>query len=108
MIWRPPSSTSIDTLFPDSTLFSAEALSLRMGALFVAAEGTRRDNGARAPHGREKEILIRPAWNSSAIFNHRRGAPRSRQTRKSEENTSELQSLMRSAYAALCLKQKHA
>src|SRR3546814_17048470 len=52
-----------------------------MGALFVAAEGTRRDNGARAPHGREKEILLRPAWNSSAIFNHRRGAPRSRKTR---------------------------
>src|SRR3546814_19517664 len=81
MIWRPPSSTSIDTLFPDSTLFSAEALSVRRGALFVAAEGTRRDNGARAPHGREKEILLRPAWNSSAIFNHRRGAPRSRKTR---------------------------
>src|SRR3546814_9159150 len=58
-----------------------------------AAAPRRRDPGA----GRMPDRL--PA--------HRRGAPRAARFPRSEENTSELQSLMRNSYAAFCLNKKN-
>src|SRR3546814_11574733 len=78
MIRRPPRSTRTDTLFPYTTLF--------------------RSAGASASHltGR-----------SPARLGRRRSAPLSRSpTQRSEEHTSELQSLMRISYAVFCLKKK--
>src|SRR3546814_3586265 len=104
MIRRPPRSTRTDTLFPYTTLF-------------------RSDHGFRAD---------RPGWRSTALSAH---APRARGARplelrrgrsvrrltgggvtrcytpaalpRSEEHTSELQSLIRISYAVFCLKKKN-
>src|SRR3546814_14082028 len=81
MIRRPPRSTRTDTLFPYTTLFRSLAGRLRRPeALIQALTST----------------TVRP-WISPARM---RGAMRS------EEHTSELQSLMRTSYAVFCLKKK--
>src|SRR3546814_4665472 len=91
MIRRPPRSTRTDTLFPYTTLF--RSLELELAAEEgVAAAGV--DHVARAEGQR---IAV--------------GAPRMHQRRaavgaRSEEHTSELQSLMRISYAVFCLKKK--
>src|SRR3546814_10380127 len=88
MIRRPPRSTRTDTLFPYTTLF--------------------RSRGAKAPKRKRPPFLggrierlfglfvVEPSAGSSAG---------SLQVR-SEEHTSELQSLMRISYAVFCLKKK--
>src|SRR3546814_9723195 len=97
MIRRPPRSTRTDTLFPYTTLFrSAASVSRKASALrrffaFLASEGDRPDDPSRA--------LPRPA--------KERGLPRVLAHKdRSEEHTSELQSLMRISYAVFCLKKK--
>src|SRR3546814_9867899 len=81
MIQHPPRSTRTDTLFPYTTLFR----SVR-GARPQPRPGVR---GPAPPRCRAGET-------ASAA---RRG--------RSEEHTSELQSLMRISYADFCLKKKH-
>src|SRR3546814_6663118 len=78
MIRRPPRSTRTDTLFPYTTLFRSS-----IGALFPTS---------------------RTASPSTNIMPSKQaGSYRSAETR-SEEHTSELQSLMRISYAVFCLK----
>src|SRR3546814_1255861 len=77
MIRRPPRSTRTDTLFPYTTLF-------RSGVL----RGPARPQPARKRQGARSHA---PAGG--------RGRPH-----RSEEHTSELQSLMRISYAVFCLK----
>src|SRR3546814_1584309 len=88
MIRRPPRSTRTDTLFPYTTLFRSALL----------------------PRQRHRPDPVVPAETR-----HRRPAPAGagpelrRQERprgRSEEHTSELQSLMRLSYAVFCLKKK--
>src|SRR3546814_14961876 len=93
MIRRPPRSTRTDTLFPYTrssdlpTGRSRETGQPRRGAPSP-------DRRASTAHGRGRS----PAhWRSS----YRASSPR-----RSEEHTSELQSLMRSSYAVFCLKKK--
>src|SRR3546814_6607546 len=89
MIRRPPRSTRTDTLFPYTTLFRSYAGSSLVGyGRFV---GDRRGAGARSGGARREADPVGP---------QRRGA------RRSEEHTSELQSLMRISYAVFCLKKK--
>src|SRR3546814_1328968 len=88
MIRRPPRSTRTDTLFPYTTLF-------RSGK---GAQGAHRAHGRPAP-GVQGAARVRDAV-------RRRGADHPRRWR-SEEHTSELQSLMRISYAVFCLKKKH-
>src|SRR3546814_5200297 len=107
MIRRPPRSTRPDTLFPYTTLFRSEQLcgprvlgvaaalqrDLRIEALDGIAHGQCRpilgDVGARnAVAAGHLDVLAQPA------------------VRRSEEHTSELQSLMRISYAVFCLKKK--
>src|SRR3546814_6817484 len=73
---RPPRSTRTDTLFPYTTLFRSP----------------------RPPRPAPPSVPTRPRGRSSP--SHRTGTPRS------EEHTSELQSLMRTSYAVFCLKKK--
>src|SRR3546814_7298146 len=77
MIRRPPRSTRTDTLFPYTTLFRS------------------------ARPATDSACARRDAWPG-------RRAPRFRRTadQRSEEHTSELQSLMRISYAVFCLKKK--
>src|SRR3546814_7381993 len=92
MIRRPPRSTRTDTLFPYTTLFRS-GRACRFGARDAGG-----DRGARCPAQRPVRRLSRPeravvsAWLLAAL--------------RSEEHTSELQSLMRISYAVFCLKTK--
>src|SRR3546814_2074912 len=78
MIRRPPRSTRTDTLFPYTTLFRSHTNSAQTNRvlMFLAA--------------------ITGNW----------GRPGGAYFNRSEEHTSELQSLMRISYAVFCLKKK--
>src|SRR3546814_9813541 len=85
MIRRPPRSTRTDTLFPSTTLFRSDS-----------ADGPRRRSSpVPNPEFGAPMPPFRPAGHRRA---HRR---------RSEEHTSELQSLMRISYAVFCLKKKN-
>src|SRR3546814_5002185 len=99
MIRRPPRSTRTDTLFPYTTLFRSHAHDCRQYAL--------RRRLHPAPAGRwrfrpsTRDHLVRtPVPGRCAVAAHRGRHDRS------EEHTSELQSLMRISYAVFCLKKK--
>src|SRR3546814_4800205 len=84
MIRRPPRATRTDTLFPYTTLFrSARCRLERRSALWLCARV-----------GRDRHP------------NHDFAQRDRRQPPRSEEHTSELQSLMRISYAVFCLKKK--
>src|SRR3546814_3942888 len=87
MIRRPPRSTRTDTLFPDTTLFrSAELLAIRAAAA---------DSGLKRLTQADLYVTLEPCPMCAAAIGFR-----------SEEHTSELQSLMRISYAVFCLKKK--
>src|SRR3546814_1484764 len=93
MIRLPPRSTRTDTLFPYTTLFRSGDRRRGMGEW---ARPRRAASRARRQAG---------AYRGGADRN-RRGLTAQRQDRRSEEHTSELQSLMRISYAVFCLKKK--
>src|SRR3546814_4497577 len=98
MIRRPPRSTRTDTLFPYPTLFRSYRVSM---AFWRGRDPGCRDDGrdpAPAPH-RAPRRSPSPIRDRSARSPHR--------TFRSEEHTSELQSLMRISYAVFCLKKKN-
>src|SRR3546814_4111601 len=76
MIRRPPRSTRTDTLFPYTTLFRST-----------------------------RAVRICISWAALGAFSIRQPCSRCHGAR-SEEHTSELQSLMRISYAVFCLKKK--
>src|SRR3546814_7519150 len=87
MIRRPPRSTRTDTLFPYTTLFRS------------AADGCHL-------YGREGAVVMiafdaGQGVDQFLVAHHEADAPT-----RSEEHTSELQSLMRISYAVFCLKKK--
>src|SRR3546814_7994227 len=83
MIRRPTGSTRTDTLCPDTTLFQSTDSTGRHRALAPSAS--------------------RPAATPAIASSPRHGA---QWQVRSEEHTSELQSLMRISYAVFCLKKK--
>src|SRR3546814_7896217 len=91
MLRRPPRSTRPDTLFPYTTLFRSRHLRRPLDGFACRC-------GADGPSGRRPHR------------GHDRGRRLSRRRRRggarSEEHTSELQSLMRISYAVFCLKKK--
>src|SRR3546814_4565362 len=97
MIRRPPRSTRTDTRFPYTTLFRSPLMTpfddFRIGFERYAP---RRANETSAPVTDVSALRRNIAF--SAMERHRRG--------RSEEHTSELQSLMRISYAVFCLKKK--
>src|SRR3546814_4433904 len=112
MIRRPPRSTRTEPLFPDTTLFRSAPGPARPVAAAAAHEPRRPAPGAtdapapamrQAPGGlfqpRVGILLDRQAEEIP-------GALHMRRQRRSEEHTSELQSLMRISYAVFCLKKK--
>src|SRR3546814_2244802 len=82
MIRRPPRSTRTDTLFPYTTLFRSSAAVRRRRPA---------DHGGRQP---------------VAAGRSRAGTAAGKLLHRSEEHTSELQSLMRISYAVFCLKKQ--
>src|SRR3546814_9159663 len=92
MIRRPPRSTRTDTLFPDTTLF--RSLAIRQPVLTGQRLVDPRLVAVQAFElhlGRRPQALVQ----FECLNSHR-----------SEEHTSELQSLMRISYAVFCLKKK--
>src|SRR3546814_19587788 len=100
MIRRPPRSTRTDTLFPYTTLFRSHDLP-RLEADEDAADG--RADRARAACRRPQILRDLRRISPAARRSH---AGRSDRGHRSEEHTSELQSLMRISYAVFCLKKK--
>src|SRR3546814_2110686 len=96
MIRRPPRSTRTDTLFPYTTLFR----SALVRPVARAAEAVRRD--ARDGRGHVRNLVR--VRNRRARRAHPAPADRNGIPGRSEEHTSELQSLMRISYAVFCLK----
>src|SRR3546814_10510787 len=103
MIRRPPRSTRTDTLFPYTTLFRSPG----------GDRVRRRHRTVGAAHPPVRGARIHPA----GAIGHRCGAGRQLGCRalaavrrgaddRSEEHTSELQSLMRISYAVFCLNKK--
>src|SRR3546814_2601953 len=112
MIRRPPRSTRTDTLFPYTTLFR----SCRVRQFEpVDGEDAGRDpavrddalSGQDAQHfGRERARLSDDPQLPQSACRVAAGGPGWRRRGRSEEHTSELQSLMRISYAVFCLKKK--
>src|SRR3546814_3360061 len=104
MILRPPRSTRTATLFPYTTLFRSEGTVAR-------GEGTV-GNSSIVPHKRAQadaassQIVI-PAKRPPLYVIGGARAGSHMHTPRSEEHTSELQSLMRISYAVSCLKKKN-
>src|SRR3546814_3616230 len=92
MIRRPPRSTRTDTLFPYTTLFRSP------------------DHG-RDPYGRADQQVVADHFGPGEHHGDRPQGLQDRRSReagpRSEEHTSELQSLMRISYAVFCLKKKN-
>src|SRR3546814_5169440 len=99
MIRRPPRSTRTDTLFPYTTVFRSSHVEVPRADLEAEYSGL-----ACFVHplyrleGRSRDTRLKSRskhWFWSAMLGNR-----------SEEHTSELQSLMRTSYAVFCLKKK--
>src|SRR3546814_2132666 len=102
MIRRPPRSTRTDTLFPYTTLFRSSGhrpegqdISLHIQRRRAGFEGVIPHKN-RPSFPRRREPISRPSGLRLLMGDGR-----------SEEHTSELQSLMRISYAVFCLKKKN-
>src|SRR3546814_5786672 len=103
MIRRPPRSTRTDTLFPYTTLFRSAHRFLRE---HVGTEVER--TGIERVWLVHVSVPFVPAWLPKRGRVISSLAPSSlRPSSRSEEHTSELQSLMRISYAVFCLKKKN-
>src|SRR3546814_8369481 len=99
MIWRPPRSTRTDKLFPYTTLFRAGSLYIPVPELVTLVVAV------------SLSLLIWAAMRYTDLGKALRAMAEDGPIAaafgiRSEEHTSELQSLMRSSYAVFCLKKK--
>src|SRR3546814_1601459 len=91
MIRRPPRSTRTDTLFPYTTLFRSPA----------QVKPPTRSSGMPGWLVKSCAIAVSPFAPAASTAFHKSSV-----RVRSEEHTSELQSLMRISYAVFCLKKK--
>src|SRR3546814_1202737 len=107
MIRRPPRSTRTDTLFPYTTLFLSAIKHLAR----VSKPGRRIYSGSKdlptVRNGLGITIVSTPRGVLSDTEARSQNVGGAVQAERSEEHTSELQSLMRISYAVLCLKKKN-
>src|SRR3546814_3763892 len=96
MIRRPPRSTRTDTLFPYTTL-------CRSGGDRSDARGWHGSIRGGGSGGVAARRCRPPPW---CCLHCRRSRGHADRNERSEEHTSELQSLMRISYAVFCLKKK--
>src|SRR3546814_3408085 len=99
MIRRPPRSTRTDTLFPYTTLFRSRPAP----HILVITAPAHRIGGAVAALGKRGAAAVLEIVETGRAHRRIRDAAK---VDRSEEHTSELQSLMRISYAVFCLKQK--
>src|SRR3546814_8336390 len=102
MIMRPPRSTRTDTLFPYTTLFRSR------GWAGLSAQPA----GGDVPHALDYAVaighqaVVQVEGRIDMRRNQQPGIAQVHRGVRSEEHTSELQSLMRISYAVFCLKKK--
>src|SRR3546814_2740902 len=92
IIRRPPTSTLTHSLFPDPTRFRSDPAVSEQDVDQRRVECAGHGLGDPVEHGAEYRLA---AIQREPVF------------RRSEEHTSELQSLMRISYAVFCLKKKN-
>src|SRR3546814_9263020 len=101
MIRRPPISTRTDTLVPYTTLFRSAAHIRRMQQRAADHGGDVGSFVRISRHDGSREAGVRLSFVRLARDDDHLG-----ESQRSEEHTSELQSLMRISYAVFCLKKK--
>src|SRR3546814_4276508 len=120
MIRRPPRSTRTDTLFPYTTLFRSEQVYSKVctgchaaGVLGAPKDGDKAAWGARLKAAGGVDGMLKIAIHGLNAMPPRGGDAslsddelKGAIEHRSEEHTSELQSLMRISYAVFCLKKK--
>src|SRR3546814_6343455 len=116
MIRRPPRSTRTDTLFPYTTLFRSNQIGpyarKQPGRLGTQRRGLNLDaffaKFLHASQNQTHDVRVEPAAQTLVgRHNHDAHGFHVRAFDRSEEHTSELQSLMRISYAVVCLKKKN-
>src|SRR3546814_5696250 len=105
MIRRPTRPTRTDTRFPYTTLFRSlkpshtfKYIAVEIAAGYLRAlryVGRKYERSQIQPLDKRPYVSVIPLGNAGAVYQER-----------SEEHTSELQSLMRISYAVFCLKKK--
>src|SRR3546814_5433821 len=107
MILRPPRSTRTDTCFPYTTLFRSDSHMARL-AVAKTAHRLSGDDAADADPRADGGAAVLPGRRGDRVpgREHPRRLRRHHLCR-SEEHTSELQSLMRISYAVFCLKKQN-
>src|SRR3546814_8847984 len=101
MIRRPPRSTRTDTLFPYTTLFRSQVRIKDVAEVGLGSENfsiSTEFDGLPA-----SGMALRLATGGNLLD----AVENVREVIRSEEHTSELQSLMRISYAVFCLKKKN-
>src|SRR3546814_4556967 len=123
MIRRPPRSTRTDTLFPYTTLFRSPRRTINgysqrydeAKSLLFTSGGRKIDqlliNQTSRIGGNQiddyLEMVRYQGWISDQTLRHnKRAQQRNEREKRSEEHTSELQSLMSISYDVFCLKNK--
>src|SRR3546814_1310658 len=102
---RPPRSTRTATLVPDTTLFRSHECG---GRIFEGYRGDVRDQALGAGLRRRTRHRADALAGQIGVGLERAGVIAADHLQgRSEEHTSELQSLMRSSYAVFCLKKKN-
>src|SRR3546814_7181128 len=102
MIRRPPTPTRTDTLFPYTTLFrSLEAIRAELLGRVIEPSSPKLIEYLKTSMGALPEEILRVLFLDAS-----RRLVADEQMQRSEEHTSELQSLMRISYAVFCLKKK--
>src|SRR3546814_5535515 len=112
MIRRPPRSTRTDTLFPYTTLFRSHAdFPLLHPGRYRGAGLLPRKIWQRVQADRDQDDADRVQQHGNRAYRGVQPSARhdrhARERIRSEEHTSELQSLMRISYAVFCLKKKN-
>src|SRR3546814_9224728 len=101
---RPPRSTRTDTLFPYTTLFRSRH---QIARALIVIIGRRAEPRLEDVPARAAQVENDHARMTSGIARRCAITGMRARTARSEEHTSELQSLMRISYAVFCLKKKH-
>src|SRR3546814_6820709 len=105
MIRRPPRSTRTDTLFPYTTLFRSRLQQAGEGLARLTGED-RADADEDRDEDQRQHVALRQGVDDVERDDADELVIERHRVARSEEHTSELQSLMRISYAVFCLKKK--